>query len=224
MVFACVLLGCTSKQTPTAPVSEQLLVVQVKDFSRSIKIDHFDTSCSRCLYYTLARTGGVIKVIGAYSNSQLQNVFTIHVPKLDTQSTQGITNIYQVARIKSVNQQKIAAFGQFAQQQIAAYTNYLSQPCTSAYTDLTGSLVLASTTLNEPVYATGYHKVLLLCTDMINDPQGKRNAALKPVELTNTTVLAIRPSLTMEKLQGIFPNSPLYTFTTTSNAITFLNQ
>lgn len=219
-------MGCSSKQPHIASESnkDKLLVVQIIDYSKSIRINHFDTVAARNLYYTIARLGGCIKVIGVYDNSNLQDIYSLQIPKIDTQSTDGIKNIYQAGRIKAENQRIIAAFEQQAAKDLAEYISQVSKPCTTKFTDLSSSLVLAQTTLSEPVYNKGYKKTLLLCTDMINDVQGKEHDALIPVQLQNTQVVFIRPSLPVEKLKSLFPNSSVFSFTTSTNAISFLNQ
>jgi hypothetical protein len=148
-------------------------------------------------------------------------VYSVRVGKLDTETSVGITNMYQRARVQAKNKKAVAAFTSQAQQDIAQYTTETNKPRVGLYTDLSNSLSLAQQTLDQPIYA-GYTKYLLICSDMENDPKWKRHAPLKPITLSNTTVLLVRPVLPLERLKALFPASQVYVFTDVNDAITLI--
>lgn len=226
IILSIIITGCSTKQSRTTEEDnrQKQLVVQIIDYSKSIRISYFDSTAAMELYYAIAQTGGSLKVIGVYDNSNLQNIYTLQIPKIDTQTAEGIKNLYQVGHIKAHNEKVLTAFKLQAAQDLAAYQQQVFKPCTNKFTDLTNSLSLAKTTLSEPVYNSEYKKTLLICSDMVNDVQGKQHDKLKPIELNNTQVIFIRPSLPLDTLQSLFPNSSIFSFTTSINAISFLNQ
>jgi hypothetical protein len=227
ILAALLITGCTSKpqQYKVAPNKNKALVVQVIDFSKSTEqITYFDRADAENLYYVIAKNGGALKLVGAYANSSKQNVFSLLIAKSDTQSVKGIKNMYEAARIRAKNNAALSAFQAKAQQDIVQYQNEVAKPHTEAYTDLQNAFSLASLSLSAPIYAKGFTKYLVICSDLINDPVFKRHAKLKPVSLDNTTVLVIRPALPLQEIQEVFPNATIHVFTNSQDAITFINQ
>ena len=211
------------KYAQAAP-QNKVIVLQTVDFSRSTdQIVYFDSSAANNLFHTVASSnGGTIKFIGVLENSSRQNVLSMQVDHLDTNSATGEKNMYKIARIRAQNKKKLLAFDEKMQGQISQYIKATVKPHTEPFTDLTNALALAGTTLNQPIYATGYNKYLLLCSDCINDPRAKRHAKLVPVNLPHTTVLVVRSALSQETLNELFPMSKVYLFTDINDAIAMI--
>lgn len=211
------------KEYNTKPAPPKILVVQVMDFSKSTNsIKYFDAQTAKNLYYFIAEQGsGVIKFFGIYDNSIQQDVLTLSI-RLDTISTEHIENLYQLQRAKTDNRKKRAEFEARARGDIEKYTTAVNKEHTSLHTDLQGALTIAKQTLEQENY-NGYTKYLLLCSDMVNDPKGKVKA-LSPVNLINTTVLVVRPLLSPDKLQKLFPSTTVHIITDPHDIISFIKN
>lgn len=208
----------------TTTQAAPLIAVHLNDVSKStVPITYFDTIDARGLYTTVAYAGGgSIKLIDITDHSLKQDVFTLSVPSLDTTPLAGITNIYQQAKAKHRNQQRIREYEKQAQHDIARYSAAVSTPHDKHYTDLIHALQLAALTLQQETFS-GYTKYLLITSDMLHTQRGRKER-IQPVALPNTTVLLVRPALSRDSLTALFPASTVHIFTTTQDAISFIHN
>jgi hypothetical protein len=200
----------TEKETDTIkPSKQRCLKVEVRDFSISTKdISYFvDTSEARQSYYTIANNGGgIIKIIGVYANSLKSDVQTIAVKSLDTLSL--TNNVYLKRKNLLKNKDIRKQFYEQSEKQIARYIALISGPRNEPYSDLLNACALAKVTLEQPNYE-GYQKYLVFYSDMDLDLPHTKNDELLPIQLTNTTVVFLRPLLSKERLKNLFPGSPV---------------
>lgn len=228
VLFFLALTACNHKKhvnQPATQATKPVLVVHLNDYSHSTApICFFDSTSARKLYYAIAKNGGgTIKHCRVLTNSVIQDVFTLQVGSLDTDATSGITNIYKAQKTKSTNQKKLEKFNAQATKDIARYVAEIYRPHNESQTDLTNALNLAKTALETNVY-DDHTKYLIISSDMINNPKGIGDKSLKPIELSNTRILAIRPAISADSLQAIFPNSSVYLFTDADDAISFITK
>jgi len=204
--------------------THKIIVAHANDITVSTNaLNYFDSTSASNLVHTVANgNGGEIKFLQVQAYSEKQNVTTIHIDGYPDTASTDVANMYKKARIRQSNLSIIDQFNNKLQEQVSYYISFAVKPHTEPYTDLTNALALASTTLNQPIYGKGYNKYLLLCSDCINDPKGKRHAKLVPVNIPQTTVLVVRPSLSQEALNDLFPMSKVYVFTDVNDAIAMI--
>lgn len=220
--------GCTSQPTPLKiDVNDnKSLIETVVDYSGSYRnLVTLDSEIVASLYLITAKSGGTIVHIGIQANSSNEAVFLAHIDKIDTQ-TSTVKNVYLAARIKEHNKNVIASHISKLRQQIGEYLQETSKFATAPYSDLQHSLQLAQATACETIYQ-GKRRFVLVMSDMRNWPPGsKREVPLRPLDFCDATILLVRPSpvLSTDSLRSIFINADLHTFTTVSDALTFINE
>lgn len=214
------LVGCKSEQTEKIITQAPPVIVgHVLDLTKSTAgLTYFDSNAAKRLYYQIATNSGTVKLIRVTDNSAKQDVYTMSVAKLDTQATEGVQNVYQKARISASNRKMVEKFDVQAQEAISKYIAATLAQELSSYTDLASAFSLAKICLEQPTYS-GHRKYLLVCSDMENDPKEKRRAPLEPIDIPNTTILFVRPTLSIERLKALFPKSKVYVFADVNDAI-----
>lgn len=219
-----ILSACGQTDTHPTVVKIPIFLTHIHDVSLSTSgITYFDSSDARELYYTIAANGGgSIRFLTASNNANAQNVLAFDIPSWDTASTKKETNIYKRARLSASNKSLATKRQLEAGPVINQYICAACQPCKTKFTDLATALTLGQQTLAS---APGNcRKFLLISSDMRNDPQWKRHAPLQPIKLDGVTVVLVRPALSKDQLDKIFPDASLQIFTTMHDAILFINN
>jgi len=228
LILLCLALtACQQSKQSAQPVTQAtkpVLVVHVNDYSRSTTgVSYFDSVNAKELYNAVASYAGIIKHVGIYTESAMQDVLTLTISKPDTTSTIQSGNVYLAAKIKAKNNKMLAQYQQAANADIAKYISKISIPATENNTDLAGAFRLAVVALNTPNYAD-YTKYLLITSDLRDCPK-KGLPRLKPTQLDNNTfVLLVRPVISDSIIKRLFPSAHVSVFTCTSDAINFITH
>lgn len=209
---------------PATQATKPVLVVHVNDYSRSTTgVSYFDSANAKELYNTVASYTGIIKHVGIYTESAMQDVFTFNVSKPNITSTTQSGNVYLAAKIKAKNDKMLEQYQQGANADIAKYISEISTPAIENNTDLAGAFRLAMVALHTPNYAD-YTKYLLITSDLRDCPR-KGQPRLKPMQLDNNTfVLLVRPVISDSVIKRLFPSAQVSVFTCTSDAINFITH
>lgn len=224
----CTIACCNPQGSQVAKqlYKQETLLARVQDMTLSLKetgIMYYDSNAERQLFYGIANNGGgKIKLIGVYDNSLKQDVRTFSIPAIDTEQTDGVSNIYLRTRMMATNKKKLAAFTAQIEQELTRYIKESCKPPSCQFTDLQNSFTLVKQTL--AAYDSTYRKVVLVSSDMRSDPQWHRHAPLQPVEIPNVEIVFIRPSLSEEELKALFPRSAVHICTSPIDAVTIITN
>jgi hypothetical protein len=218
------MLSCktSNKEMPNqAKTVAPLLVVCVIDYSKSTspenEVNYWDSSIAHTIYNKVADNGGgVIKVVGVFSNSLKQQVTTIDVPRLDTVAVP--TNVYERVKAIRKNDEAKRKYLEQSNIQIARFIALTDRPHDEMYSDCANALHMAKVSCESKKYE-GYHKEIVICSDLLHEvPHG--TTELSPIELPETNISCVRPGISKETLNKLFPLSTVDIVNTT-NDITF---
>lgn len=228
VVLSASIMGCTNshQKTNKITVKEQqtTLFCHVVDLSRSTNqlSAYNDSTIARDIYYALAsQGGGTVKVFYISSNSLLEEIITIPVVAIDTESTVVIRNNYLKSKVIKANKEAKDNFNRQAEGNIENYIAAVSKPHDQEYTDVSNALSLTATTLRESNFRN-HTKIVALFSDLIHCPKDKKGNKLQPVQF-NATVLCVRPALSHEQLNKLFSQN-VHVLTSSSDIILSITQ
>lgn len=224
------LASCGRKEkTTNTPVHQAstpgVLLFHVEDLSQSnIKFSTCNTA--RELYHTASKfQNAMIKLVGIYDRSDTAGIVTLNVHYLDTPR---ITekNTFKRAKLVAERKRLCAAYTAQAEADIARYCSFIEREHDGQYTDIAGALSLIEMTLSSSQYQAPRRKTfIVICSDMLYSPRQPKCRSLRPIHLPrNTTVLVVRPQISRDSLQAIFPDAALELFTSPEDAISFINS
>lgn len=235
ILYFCISAWLVSCNNPTLPVTinndSKTIVTVVVDYSKSYNsLVALDSAYVTSLMVATAKTGGTVVHVPIVDNSSSQSVYLTRIEKFDTtHMPDQEKNVYKAARIREQNKKRINSFTSSLQVQVSDFLTEIRKYEQSQHTDLQPSLGLAQHTICEPLYTKGdhpYKRYVLILSDVLNDPPGRSNKHLTPLDYCGSTVLLVRPSpsLSQDSLQHIFKNAELHIFTTIIDAVSFINE
>lgn len=232
MYLLCCIPSCKPDNRSTNKMSQSRrwkyveLVVLDKSFSTN-KLNYGDTSQAREHYNTLANVYGsnaVMKVISIGANSLEKDVQAIEIVGLDTTPLSRVSrNVYKKAKITALNVQLKEKYAAQTEAQIERYQALVSRPKNEPYTDVINACNIVKVTLDEPQYQA-YKKVVIFYSDLVHNMPNRKHSEVPPIQLTNTTVICLRPLLSKMQLEKMFPGCPIYIFTSAKDINTFIAQ